>query len=189
MALFRKKTTPEEFTALTAEIDAMKRRLDESDQEKAALADRLSAAEAARQQDAAAAAASAASAAAAPMGARLAEPPAGLSIDDVRAEVERLVGRMDELDARMTNVSTELANQLSELSGELDVLLDQPPPTTGIDADQLQAAVSDEVRQRLDAAVDDIEASTTRLAAEQARYQIQFRQDLAEVAERLKRAR
>ena len=35
--------------------------------------------------------------------------------------------------------------------------------------------------------MDDVLGSTERLAAEQARYEIQFRADLAELAERLRR--
>jgi len=40
---------------------------------------------------------------------------------------------------------------------------------------------------RLDAAIDDVLDTTERLAAEQARYEIQFRADLAELAERIRR--
>ena len=36
-------------------------------------------------------------------------------------------------------------------------------------------------------AIEAVQQSTERLASEQARYQIQFRQDLAELAERLRR--
>ena len=176
MGLFRSKTSPAELAALRDEIGTMKVRLDEADEAKAALLANVQADETER------------------LAQRLQTPPSAGSLDDLRADVAELAenlstveARMTMLDERMTSISTELANQLTELSGELDVLLDQPATTTGgVDAEQLQSIVNDEVSQRLTEAVDDIEASTTRLASEQARYQIQFRQDLAELAERLR---
>ena len=176
MGLFRKKTSPAEFAALTDEISTMKARLDEADEVKAVLLAKVDADKAER------------------LAQRLQTPPSAGSLEDLRADVTELAenlstieARMTMLDERMTSISTELANQLTELSGELDVLLDQPTATGGVDAEQLQSIVNDEVRQRLTEAVDDIEASTTRLASEQARYQIQFRKDLAELAERLRK--
>jgi DNA repair exonuclease SbcCD ATPase subunit len=88
-----------------------------------------------------------------------------------------LVGRIDAvveqigaLDARITSVSTELANQLNELGDDIESLqkraLDEP--------------VADEV-------VSDLRDSQERLANEQARYQIAFRDDLAKLAEQLRR--
>ena len=74
---------------------------------------------------------------------------------------------MDRVDARITSISTELAHQLTELSGEVDGLGANDPPTERV--------------------VDELRDAQTRLANEQARYQIQFRQDLAELAERLRR--
>ena len=87
---------------------------------------------------------------------------------EVRAMVERLTTRLDEVDARITSISTELANQISEISNDVDALGGNEPPT-------------DEV-------VDELREAQTRLANEQARYQIAFRQDLATLAERLKRS-
>ena len=81
---------------------------------------------------------------------------------------DRLAERVDAMEARMVSISTELANQLSELSSELDKL----------DGDELQAAAS---------ALGELRDAQTHLAAEQARYQIAFREDLAELADRLGR--
>ena len=67
-----------------------------------------------------------------------------------------------------TSTSTELANQISELSGDVDALGGDTPP-------------SDEV-------VEELRDAQIRLASEQARYQIAFRQDLADLADRLRRS-
>jgi len=61
-----------------------------------------------------------------------------------------------------------LANQITEMSGELESLGANEPAT-------------DEI-------VDELRDAQTRLAGEQARYQIAFRQDLAQLADRLKRS-
>lgn len=101
--------------------------------------------------------------------------------DDVsamRAEMAQMAERMATLDRRMTNVSTELANQLTELSNDLEVLLEASNDDDPDDGDDV-AAVS--------LAIEAVQRSTERLAGEQARYQIQFREDLAELAERLRR--
>lgn len=92
--------------------------------------------------------------------------------------------RIGTVDARLTQVSTELANQLAELSGELDAAaarsasVDDEPV---VDAEQSLGLDPELVEELLDA--------QERLAAEQARYQIAFRQDLADLADRLKRQR
>jgi chromosome segregation ATPase len=98
-------------------------------------------------------------------------PPAALDPDAltaVRQRLEELASRLEGVDARITAISVELANQIDELSGELDAAGGTTPPT-------------DEV-------VDELRDAQTRLANEQARYQIAFRQDLAELADRLKRS-
>lgn len=88
---------------------------------------------------------------------------------DLRRRVDELLARLDGLDARVTSIAVELANQINELSGELDA------------AGAASDAPADEV-------VSALQDAQTRLANEQARYQIAFRQDLAELAERLKRS-
>ena len=99
------------------------------------------------------------------------EPAAGVD----PAEIERLVSRiehigerLDEVDRRISSISTELANQITELSGDIESMGARTPPT-------------DEI-------VDELRDAQTRLAGEQARYQIAFRQDLADLADRLRRA-
>jgi DNA repair exonuclease SbcCD ATPase subunit len=112
-------------------------------------------------------------------------------IAELRDRLDELAGQTASIDARVTSVSLELANQLTELSSDIDELnrrASEPQtgdPATGIDTAALEARLA----ERLDAAMDDVLDSTERLAAEQARYEIQFRADLAELAERLRRPR
>lgn len=88
-------------------------------------------------------------------------------IDKLNAKMQRIGDRIDAIDQRISSISTELANQITELGGDIDALGGNEPAT-------------DEV-------VDELRDAQTRLAAEQARYQIAFRQDLADVADRLRR--
>ncbi len=91
-------------------------------------------------------------------------------LEAITAQIARLTVRLDALDLRITTVSTELANQLGELSGDIETL-----------GKRTEAEAIDE------ATLVDLRDSQTRLANEQARYQIAFRQDLAEIAERWRR--
>lgn len=107
----------------------------------------------------------------------------------MRAQVEQLAQRatsndtearavrehMALLDQRLTNVSTELANQLSELGRDIDGLSQRAPEVA-------DGNVSDELLETL-------RGGQAKLAAEQARYEIAFRQDLAALAEQLRKAR
>lgn len=86
--------------------------------------------------------------------------------------LDDLAARIAELDSRVTAVSTELANQLTELGHDIDAL-GARPPGDGPDP----------------AALGDIRDGQVRLANEQARYQMAFREDLARLAGELKRAR
>ena len=79
------------------------------------------------------------------------------------------------LDQRLTNVSIELANQLSELGRDVDGLGQRVPEVA-------EGVVSDEV-------VDALRGGQVKLANEQARYEIAFREDLAALAEQLRRGR
>jgi hypothetical protein len=81
-----------------------------------------------------------------------------------------LEGRLRALDGRVTAVSTELANQLTELGHDIDAL---DARGNGLDP----------------AVLGDIRDGQVRLANEQARYQMAFREDLARLATELKRAR
>ena len=89
-------------------------------------------------------------------------------IEQLNARMQRISERIDEVDQRISSISTELANQITELSGDIEAMGGNEPPT-------------DEI-------VDELREAQTRLAGEQARYQIAFRQDLAELADRLRRA-
>ncbi|HEY3484895.1 MAG TPA: hypothetical protein VGK49_05890 [Ilumatobacteraceae bacterium] len=101
-------------------------------------------------------------------------------LDMLNARVARLVERLDAVDVRITTVTTELANQLAELGNDIDSL-----SKASHDVDAGDVAV--EMSQELEIALESLRESQTRLANEQARYQIAFRNDLAELAERLRR--
>jgi len=88
-------------------------------------------------------------------------------IDDLTSQMQRIGDRIDEIDQRITSISIELANQITELSGDID---------------------GGGERVAADDVVDELRDAQTRLASEQARYQIAFRQDLAELVDRLRRA-
>jgi chromosome segregation ATPase len=83
------------------------------------------------------------------------------------------------LNERISNVSTELANQLGELSRELDALGSRPAAAPVLGTDQV---ATEEM-------IEELHEAQVRLAAEQARYEIAFRQDLANLADQLKRPR
>ncbi len=111
------------------------------------------------------------------------------SNDDLRAQVGQLMEKatvndtearavrehMAVLDQRLTNVGTELANQLSELGRDIDGLGQRVPEVA-------DGVVSDEV-------VDALRGGQVKLANEQARYEIAFREDLAALAEQLRKGR
>lgn len=121
-------------------------------------------------------------------------------VDELRAQVERLtahiasltdsqttstrrhdevVGRLDSLDARITQIGSEVTHQLTELSGDIDSLGRR---TDAIDGEMGRLGSLPDV-------VDEVRTDQVRLASEQARYEIAFRQDLAEIAERVQRSR
>ena len=79
------------------------------------------------------------------------------------------------LDERIQSVSTQLANQLGELSRDMDSLATRQPATT-------TAQVDDQALQTL-------RSGQVKLAAEQARYEISFREDLAMLAEQVRQLR
>ena len=94
--------------------------------------------------------------------------PEPVSIAEIHQRLDAMAERISGVDQRVTSVSTELANQLSELSGEIDTIGTSQPANEHL--------------------VAEIREAQTRLSNEQARYQIAFRQDLADLAERLKRS-
>ncbi len=79
------------------------------------------------------------------------------------------------LDERIQSVSTQLANQLGELSRDMDSLAARPPSTAAVLVD--------------DEAVNTLRTGQVKLAAEQARYEISFREDLAMLAEQVRQLR
>jgi hypothetical protein len=92
-------------------------------------------------------------------------------LDEQQAAAQALRDRLAVLDDRVTAVSTELANQLTELGHEIDAL--GARPTGALDEEALTAVRDGQVK----------------LANEQVRYQIAFREDLARLAQELKRPR
>ena len=86
-------------------------------------------------------------------------------VDELSTGVYTLTSRLEQLDARMTSISNELANQITELSSDIESLNGHQP------ASEL---------------VDQLRDTQIKLANEQARYQIAFRQDLANLADFLK---
>lgn len=107
------------------------------------------------------------------LAAKLAELEARAMPDDPSPRLDELATKLAAIDARITSVSTELANQLTELSHEIDTLGSRAPSGDESGPDE---AVLGELRD-----------SQVRLATEQARYQIAFREDLARIAEQLRR--
>jgi uncharacterized protein involved in outer membrane biogenesis len=92
-------------------------------------------------------------------------------LPDPSPRLDELATKVTNLDARVTSVSTELANQITELSTDIDSL-DRRPNGNGVTAE----------------VVGELHDGQIRLANEQARYQIAFREDLARLAEQLRRA-
>jgi chromosome segregation ATPase len=76
------------------------------------------------------------------------------------------------LDGRLTQVATELANQLAELGREMDSLSSRPAPTPP--------------QPTSETVVEQLREGQVRLANEQARYEIAFREDLAMLAEQVR---
>lgn len=91
--------------------------------------------------------------------------------DELRDQrVTELDGKVISLGARITQVGTEVTHQLGELSGDIDKL--------GARTDEIATTIGDLPEQ-----VEAVRSDQARLANEQARYEIRFSQDLAEVAD------
>jgi len=93
------------------------------------------------------------------------------ALDEQVGSTQTLHDKLAALDDRITSVSTELANQLTELGHDIDAL--NAKPANGVDDEALTAVRDGQVK----------------LANEQVRYQIAFREDLARLAQELKRPR
>ena len=148
----------------------MRREMDRVQTEITRLSQTVARYDADRRPDPAAAAAAIEPADPAPAPAATVDLPPLPELDDLRTRVDAVVAQLTALDARITSVSTELANQLRELGGDIDALGARPP-----------AAVDE-------GSLEEVRDTQVRLANEQARYQIAFREDLADLAERLRRA-
>ena len=120
-------------------------------------------------------------------------------LDTGETDRRQLADVVGALQQRVASVGTELTNQLSELSGEIDTLQARPDPTAAIaavgelrgDLGGLQANVDDLATavQGVEDGADGLRTGQERLANEQARYQIAFRDDLASLADQLARKR
>lgn len=159
MAKFRRRAgNQDEVAALRAEVANMASRLAAADAAAEARAERVEKARLGLAQFATPQAVPAPATSPLP-----ADPPPPIAhaadLDELRTaltqQVAKLADRLDAIDARVTAISTELAAQLTELGVETDA--------TGELAVALQNAQA-------------------RLTNEQARYQIAFREDLAELA-------
>jgi hypothetical protein len=160
MGIFKKRADPAELEAIKADIAAMAARLDRSDADKDELGSRVHSLTTKLETPATPTPPPPPP-----------EPPKPViteaDLDILRARLQRLSDRLDAVDARITSISTELANQITELSGDVESIAKEHPPTDDI--------------------VVEIRDAQVKLANEQARYQIAFREDLADLAERLKR--
>jgi chromosome segregation ATPase len=94
----------------------------------------------------------------------------------VRTTSEQLSG----IQERLQSVSTELANQLSELGRDIDHLAEQQAALRESAPDAPATTLNDEL-------IESLRSGQVRLANEQARYEIAFRADLAELAEQVRR--
>lgn len=94
-------------------------------------------------------------------------------------QLDDLVARLGSLDARITQVGSEVTHQLGELSGDIDAL-GRRTETFGEEIKGLS---------ELPTLVDGVRTDQARLANEQARYEIAFRQDLAEIVDQIQRKR
>ena len=85
-------------------------------------------------------------------------------------QARQLAGQIEQ---RLGHMGTELTNQLGELSREIDGLANRQPSGPALS----------------DATVESLRAGQVKLAAEQARHEITFREDLAAIAEQLRQLR
>ena len=92
--------------------------------------------------------------------------------NDTADRLTELLERTAAVDARLTSVSRELAAQIDELGRDLDREGEVDPAR---------------INEIIDAALGTIRDGQTRLANEQARYQIEFRKDIAVLIEQLRR--
>ena len=94
-------------------------------------------------------------------------------------QLESVMSQLRQLDGRIGQIGNEVTHQLAELSTDIDKL--------GHRTQDLSEHI-DHLTE-LPSVVDEVRSDQARLANEQARYEIAFRQDLAEVAEMVMKKR
>ncbi len=113
------------------------------------------------------------------------------AVDDLNERFGEIAERVSTIDSRVTNVSFELANQLTELSRDIEAINEQRSstidPRSASSNAAIDGAIDDLIEDQIDSALDEVRDTTEKLAVEQARYEIQFRADLADLADRLRR--
>jgi chromosome segregation ATPase len=95
------------------------------------------------------------------------------------AQLETVVTQLRQLDGRIGQIGNEVTHQLTELSTDIDKL--------GHRTQDLTEHIGH--LTELPGVVEGVRSDQARLANEQARYEIAFRQDLAEVAEMVMKKR
>lgn len=118
-------------------------------------------------------------------------------VEALNTHLARLDERLAAVDRRVTVVSTELANQLSEMSADIEALDRaaqdaQATARAAHDAQETEDTGDDSAAPAVGVdpeLLEELRDAQARLANEQARYQIAFRDDLARLAEQLSRRR
>ena len=108
------------------------------------------------------------------------------AVDELNERFGEIAERVSTIDARVTNVSFELANQLTELSRDIEAINEQRSASVEQPSASRSASSDEQLEDQIDEALESVRVTTEKLAAEQARYEIQFREDLADLADRLR---
>lgn len=87
----------------------------------------------------------------------------------VTAAANGIDQRITAIDSRLTNMTAELSHQLHELSSDIEAVTSKESESSSVEV------------------LEQLRVSQTRIANEQARYEIAFRQDLAVIAEQLRK--
>jgi chromosome segregation ATPase len=95
----------------------------------------------------------------------------GKTAGETSAAADGLSERLSRIEATVTGLGSELSRQLHELGSDIETL------TQKVDDDSALQII------------ESVKSAQVRLANEQARYEIAFRQDLAALAESLKRGK
>ncbi|MFM9132461.1 MAG: hypothetical protein ACKORY_07020 [Actinomycetota bacterium] len=93
----------------------------------------------------------------------------GVALEDEKAVTRATAEKLTVIEQRLVNMGNELSHQLHEMGDEID---------------RIAASTGETVNTEL---VESLRASQVKLAQEQVRYEIAFRQDLAALADQLAR--